>query len=149
MASKYQPFARFPEQLWMNLHSIATGSGCRPDTILFASYLCARRRLRAEDIDATILHFPRFGYERGYRCWEEENPFYSEWKGNLDRAELIDIKRLRPSARRPRARRRLATFLHIRLALQKDYLDFVRTKLSLRKRLRRLRRIMGRTLRFA
>ena len=150
IASKYQPFARFPEQLWMNLHFYRNWERLPLRYNLFASYLHARHRLRPEDIDATILHFPRFGCERGYRCWEKENPFYSEWKGNLDRAELIDIKRLRPSARRrPRARRRLATFLHIRLALQKDYLDFVRNKLSLRKRLGSLRRIMGRTLRFA
>jgi len=150
IASKYQPFARFPEQLWMNLHFYRNWERLPPRYNLFASYLCARRRLRAEDIDATILHFPRFGCESGYRCWEKENPFYNEWKGNLDRAELIDIKRLRPPARRrPRAQRRLATFLHIRLALQKDYLNFVRNKLSLRTRLRRLRKIMGRTLRFA
>jgi lipopolysaccharide biosynthesis glycosyltransferase len=42
---------------------------------------------------AIVLHFnnPVKLYQKNLRPWDKENPFYEEWKANLDRAEFIDL----------------------------------------------------------
>jgi len=43
---------------------------------------------------AIILHFARFDNLPEERPWNPVNPFYEEWKSNLERAELIDLKNI-------------------------------------------------------
>lgn len=45
-----------------------------------------------DKIKAVVLHFIRIpGYDN-MKPWCPENPFYDEWKANLEKAESIDLK---------------------------------------------------------
>jgi lipopolysaccharide biosynthesis glycosyltransferase len=43
--------------------------------------------------DGIILHFVRFDY-KNTKPWNQKNPFYNEWKTNLDRADAIDLNNI-------------------------------------------------------
>ena len=134
---KYHNLGRFPEQLWMNLYFYKRWRELPLEYNLFASYLQKKRKMPKEDIDGVVLHFPRFADEKGLRCWDKDNEFYEEWKGNLDRAELIDLKNIpKPNKRWPGIRHITWEIWKLRFALRKDYLGFYRNKLRLRTRLR-------------
>ena len=45
-------------------------------------------------IDGIVLHFERPYNKKNYKPWNEENPFYQEWKSNLEKAESIDLKKI-------------------------------------------------------
>jgi lipopolysaccharide biosynthesis glycosyltransferase len=47
---------------------------------------------------AIILHFnkPADIFKKNVRPWEEGNPYYHEWKANLDKAQLIDLQNVQP-----------------------------------------------------
>jgi len=47
---------------------------------------------RFSNINGIVLHFPGL-YSFG-KPWEKNNPFYQEWKNNLDKAELIDLNNI-------------------------------------------------------
>lgn len=49
--------------------------------------------------NAIILHFSKPGNfrEKNLRPWEEGNPYYHEWKSNLDKAEYIDLNTIQPA----------------------------------------------------
>lgn len=132
---KYKDFGRFGEQLWMNLYFYKKWQRLPMEYNLFASYLHNRRRLPKRQIDGVVLHFPRFGKEEGLRCWDKNNAFYDEWKRNLERAEMIDLKHIpKPNCRWPGSRGLLFQRWRLRIALGSDYLRFYRSKMSIRSR---------------
>src|SRR4030042_1332639 len=51
--------------------------------------------LPAKRIKGIILHFAS-EYSKD-KPWNLKNPFYNEWKTNLDKAELIDLKKIKPA----------------------------------------------------
>ena len=53
-------------------------------------YFIKLNNLRPSKIKGIILHFPK------YKPWLPKSPFYKEWKNNLDKAELIDLKKIPP-----------------------------------------------------
>ncbi len=46
------------------------------------------KKIKKEEVKGAILHF------RHDKPWNPKNPFYKEWKSNLDKAELIDLKKI-------------------------------------------------------
>jgi len=138
LAHKYRNLAQFPEQLWMNLFFYRKWERLPMEYNLFATYLQTLRHVPAKDIDAVVMHFPRLGNRPGLRCWDTDNAFYSEWKNNYDRAELMDLKNIPKPVRRRAGLRRLVYKCRLRFALRGDYLSFYRSKLSIRRRIRGL-----------
>lgn len=55
---------------------------------VYVTNLIYKYGIMPEKINGTILHF--IGYEKGNKPWERENPFYKEWKSNLDKANFFD-----------------------------------------------------------
>jgi len=51
------------------------------------------KKFRKEDIKALVFHF----HEN--KPWNTKNYFYKEWKNNLEKAELIDLKKIQVPAR--------------------------------------------------
>jgi len=51
--------------------------------------------IRPEKVKGIILHFIARN-----KPWLSENPFYKEWKNNLDKADLIDLEKIPPSTER-------------------------------------------------
>jgi len=47
-----------------------------------------------ENINGYILHFVCIDNPQNSKPWNPKNPFYKEWKYNLDRAELIDLNNI-------------------------------------------------------
>jgi lipopolysaccharide biosynthesis glycosyltransferase len=136
---KYGDLARFGEQLWMNLFFYKKWKRLPMEYNLFASYLHAKRGLPKSQVDGVILHFPRYGNEEGFRCWDPGNPFYDEWKRNLERAELIDLKHIpKAKSKWPGLKHLLFQRWQLRLALRGDYLKFYRNRMAVRSRLRKV-----------
>jgi lipopolysaccharide biosynthesis glycosyltransferase len=139
ISDKYRNFGHFPEQLWMNLYFYKKWTMLPMEYNLFASYLHTRRRLPKKHVDGVVLHFPRYGNEKALRCWDPKNAFYDEWKENLERAELIDLKHIpEPNRRWPGLRHLLFRRWLLRLALSGEYMRFYRSKASMRSRIRGL-----------
>jgi lipopolysaccharide biosynthesis glycosyltransferase len=136
---KYGKLARYPDQLWLNLYFYKRWERLPMEYNLFASFLHARRGLPKSQVDAVIMHFPRWPPDESIRCWHHNNAFYDEWKRNLERAELIDLKQV-PTAKSkwPGLRQPLFQRWRLRLALRRDYVNFYRNKIALRSRIRRV-----------
>lgn len=49
------------------------------------------RNIKPEKIKGIILHFMS-----GEKAWSQKNPFYNEWKNNLNKADLIDLNKIPP-----------------------------------------------------
>lgn len=49
-----------------------------------------------EKINGIVLHFERpfRSYKKDDKPWDEGNPFYQEWKTNLEKAEFIDLNKV-------------------------------------------------------
>jgi lipopolysaccharide biosynthesis glycosyltransferase len=66
---------------------------------LFINFLLYYDGLKHRKRKAIVMHFIRvINYDK-YRPWDKDNPFYDEWKTNLDRAELMDpghISKVKP-----------------------------------------------------
>lgn len=137
---QYQNLGRFGEQLWMNLHFYQRWEQLPMEYNLFASYLHWQHGLPAQQIDGVVLHFPRFGNQPGYRCWEEACPFHAEWSRNRVRAEEMNLRQVPEPVRQwPGAKVSFFWRWRCRIALRRDYARFFRNKLALRSRWRRLR----------
>lgn len=139
IARQYQNLSRFGEQLWMNLHFYQRWEQLPMEYNLFAAYLHWQHGLPARQIDGVVLHFPRFGDQPGYRCWEEACPFHAEWSRNLARAEEINLRQVPVPARQRGAQASFFSRWRCRIALRRDYARFFRNKLAVRSRWRRLR----------
>lgn len=134
---KYGGFARFGEQLWMNLYFYKKWKKLPMEYNLFASYLHIKRGFSKNWLHGVVLHFPRCGNEDNLRCWGRNNAFYDEWRGNLERADLIDLKIIpKPKIQRPGQLCLLLQKWRLRLALHNDYFNFYRDKISGRGRMR-------------
>ena len=140
IADKYLDLGRFPEQLCMNLYFYKRWMMLPMEYNLFAYHLHTKRRLPKKQIDG-VLHF-RWGYEEGLRCWDRNNPFYDEWKRNLERAELIDLKHIpKPNRKWPGLSHLFYKKWRLRIALRNDYLSFCRNKIQLRTRLKKFYKV--------
>ena len=132
---KYRDLSRFGEQLWMNLYFYRKWERLPMEYNLFASYVHTKRRVPKKQVDGVVLHFPRCGNEEGFRCWTMSNPFYDEWKRNLQRAELIDLAHIPNACRKWSGLRKLSfQRWRLRFALRNDFVGFWRMKLAVRRR---------------
>jgi len=62
---------------------------------VFVSQMMEDYDIKPENIKGKILHFigsGKDGRKEYYRAWHKKNYFYTEWRYNLDRADLIDLK---------------------------------------------------------
>jgi len=142
IADKYLDLGRFPEQLCMNLLFYKKWEMLPMEYNLFAYHLHTKRRLPKKQIDGVVLHFPRWGYEKGLRCWDKDNPFYDEWKNNLERAELIDLEQIpKPACKRPSFSHSFYKKWKLRIALRNDYFSLLRNKIQLRTRFRKFLKV--------
>jgi len=48
------------------------------------------------NLNSDNINKPANFREKNLRPWEEGNPFYHEWKANLDKAEYIDLQNVQP-----------------------------------------------------
>jgi len=51
----------------------------------------AHLKIKPVDIHSVVIHFVRVENKVGYKPWEEENPYFSEWAENLLKSENIDL----------------------------------------------------------
>jgi Glycosyl transferase family 8 len=143
IVDKYLDSGRFGEQLCINLYFYKKWTRLPMKYNLFATYLQTKRGLSEKQVDGVVLHFPRFGDEEGFRCWDTNNPFYDEWKRNLDRADLIDLEHIPTPNRRWRGLRHLLfQGWRLRIASDGGYLCFCRNKMAVRRRVRGLMSIL-------
>jgi len=88
LAKKYSGILRFGDQSVLNLYFYKRWQRLPGAFGVLANYAGKDLKLR-EDVDGIILHFagPR-------KPWDKNSGYYREWKGNLDRADRIDLKRI-------------------------------------------------------
>jgi lipopolysaccharide biosynthesis glycosyltransferase len=90
---KYENIALFNEEAILNLFFYKNWVKIPRVFNLYISVFILRK-IRIYKTPAIILHFIKLiNYER-IRPWYPENPFYSEWISNLERAEFIDLNRI-------------------------------------------------------
>jgi len=86
---KYNSICHYGEQAILNLFFYKKWS-----KIPLIYNVCINYALEYPPKKAIVFHFA--GIKKGQKPWDSENTFYEEWKRNLEKAELIDLKKIFP-----------------------------------------------------
>ncbi len=91
---EYKQFSKFGEQLILNVYFYKKWKKLPLVYNLWPYYLNFYYDLKLRTIQAIIFHFIGIDDKKEFRPWDPFNPFYPEWKSNLEKAELIDLNKI-------------------------------------------------------
>jgi len=91
MLYKFGRFCKFGDQGIQNLYFSSKWSKLQESYNLYPEYISSRYKINEKKCKGIILHF--VGDSKFLKPWNVNNPYYKEWKHNLDLSSSIDFRR--------------------------------------------------------
>jgi len=86
--------SKYAEQLFINLFLYKKWKCLNLRYNIWPFFIYVNYWPYVNTVKGIILHFVKVEECVDYRPWHPQNPFYKEWKYNLDQAELIDLNNI-------------------------------------------------------
>ncbi len=91
---KYKAISKYGEEFIINVYFYKKWKKLPLIYNLWPHYLDFYYNIKPRNVQAVILHFAGIDDKKELRPWDPFNPFYPEWKSNLEKAELIDLNKI-------------------------------------------------------